>query len=186
MAEPPPARGLEGVFCEGEPSVVGPRRRALERLRGHVRRADLSRGDLRRAARGARRRRPRDHARRGHRGLRGRLQVTAACSRSSAPTGSSTPRSARILIGGAVGAAIAGMQPVCEMQFVDFVACAFDQLVNVAGSRTATPGSGPHRRARALRGRGARGPLSLAEPRGLVHPRRGSRSSAPARTTRRA
>ena len=29
--------------------------------------------------------------------------------------------------------AIVGMRPVCEMQFADFVACAFDQLVNVAG-----------------------------------------------------
>jgi 2-oxoisovalerate dehydrogenase E1 component beta subunit len=37
------------------------------------------------------------------------------------------------MIGGAVGAAIVGMRPVCEMQFADFVACGFDQLVNVAG-----------------------------------------------------
>jgi 2-oxoisovalerate dehydrogenase E1 component beta subunit len=37
------------------------------------------------------------------------------------------------IIGGAVGAAIVGMRPVCEMQFADFVACAFDQIVNVAG-----------------------------------------------------
>ncbi|MBS1861912.1 MAG: alpha-ketoacid dehydrogenase subunit beta [Actinobacteria bacterium] len=37
------------------------------------------------------------------------------------------------IIGSAVGAAIAGMRPVCEMQFSDFVACGFDQLVNVAG-----------------------------------------------------
>ena len=37
------------------------------------------------------------------------------------------------MIGGAVGAAIVGMRPICEMQFADFVACGFDQLVNVAG-----------------------------------------------------
>jgi 2-oxoisovalerate dehydrogenase E1 component beta subunit len=44
-----------------------------------------------------------------------------------------TPISEEAIIGGAVGAAIVGMRPVCEMQFADFVSCAFDQLVNVAG-----------------------------------------------------
>ena len=43
-----------------------------------------------------------------------------------------TPISEEAMIGGAVGAAIVGMRPVCEMQFADFVACGFDQLVNVA------------------------------------------------------
>ena len=33
----------------------------------------------------------------------------------------------------AIGAAVVGMRPVCEMQFADFIACGFDQLVNVAG-----------------------------------------------------
>lgn len=37
------------------------------------------------------------------------------------------------IIGTAVGAAIGGLRPVCEMQFSDFIACGFDQLVNVAG-----------------------------------------------------
>jgi 2-oxoisovalerate dehydrogenase E1 component beta subunit len=44
-----------------------------------------------------------------------------------------TPISEEAIIGGAVGAAIVGMRPICEMQFADFVSCAFDQLVNVAG-----------------------------------------------------
>jgi len=44
-----------------------------------------------------------------------------------------TPIAEAGIIGSAVGAAIAGMRPVCEMQFSDFVACGFDQLVNVAG-----------------------------------------------------
>ncbi|MGE4427675.1 MAG: alpha-ketoacid dehydrogenase subunit beta, partial [Solirubrobacteraceae bacterium] len=35
--------------------------------------------------------------------------------------------------GTSVGAALAGLRPVCEMQFSDFVACGFDQLVYVAG-----------------------------------------------------
>ncbi|HEX4034817.1 MAG TPA: alpha-ketoacid dehydrogenase subunit beta [Solirubrobacteraceae bacterium] len=44
-----------------------------------------------------------------------------------------TPISEEAMIGGAVGAAIVGMRPVCEMQFADFVACGFDPLVNIAG-----------------------------------------------------
>lgn len=43
-----------------------------------------------------------------------------------------TPLAENSIIGAAVGAAIAGMKPVCEMQFSDFIACGFDQLVNVA------------------------------------------------------
>jgi pyruvate/2-oxoglutarate/acetoin dehydrogenase E1 component len=44
-----------------------------------------------------------------------------------------TPISEEAIVGGAIGAAVVGMRPVCEMQFADFVACAFDQIVNVAG-----------------------------------------------------
>jgi pyruvate/2-oxoglutarate/acetoin dehydrogenase E1 component len=44
-----------------------------------------------------------------------------------------TPIAEAGIIGTAIGAAIAGLRPVCEMQFADFVACGFDQLVNVAG-----------------------------------------------------
>jgi 2-oxoisovalerate dehydrogenase E1 component beta subunit len=44
-----------------------------------------------------------------------------------------TPIAEASIIGTAVGAAVAGLRPVCEMQFSDFVACGFDQLVNVAG-----------------------------------------------------
>jgi 2-oxoisovalerate dehydrogenase E1 component beta subunit len=42
------------------------------------------------------------------------------------------PLAENIIIGAAVGAAVEGMKPVCEMQFADFIACGFDQLVNVA------------------------------------------------------
>jgi pyruvate/2-oxoglutarate/acetoin dehydrogenase E1 component len=42
------------------------------------------------------------------------------------------PLAENIIIGAAVGAAAEGMRPVCEMQFADFIACGFDQLVNVA------------------------------------------------------
>jgi 2-oxoisovalerate dehydrogenase E1 component beta subunit len=44
-----------------------------------------------------------------------------------------TPLAETAIIGTAVGAAVVGMRPVCEMQFADFIACGFDQLVNVAG-----------------------------------------------------
>jgi 2-oxoisovalerate dehydrogenase E1 component beta subunit len=43
-----------------------------------------------------------------------------------------TPLAEQAIIGAAVGAAIEGMKPVAEMQFADFIACGFDQLVNVA------------------------------------------------------
>ena len=43
-----------------------------------------------------------------------------------------TPLAENTIIGAAVGAAVEGLKPVCEMQFSDFIACGFDQLVNVA------------------------------------------------------
>jgi 2-oxoisovalerate dehydrogenase E1 component beta subunit len=42
------------------------------------------------------------------------------------------PLAENAIIGTAVGAAVEGFRPVCEMQFADFIACGFDQLVNVA------------------------------------------------------
>ncbi|HHT9127877.1 MAG TPA: alpha-ketoacid dehydrogenase subunit beta [Candidatus Wujingus californicus] len=43
-----------------------------------------------------------------------------------------TPLSESGFTGAAIGAALVGMRPVAEMQFADFISCAFDQLVNVA------------------------------------------------------
>ncbi len=43
-----------------------------------------------------------------------------------------TPLAEAAIVGCAVGAAVEGLRPVCEMQFADFIACGFDQLVNVA------------------------------------------------------
>ena len=43
-----------------------------------------------------------------------------------------TPLAENAIIGAAVGAALEGLRPVCEMQFADFISCGFDQLVNVA------------------------------------------------------
>jgi pyruvate/2-oxoglutarate/acetoin dehydrogenase E1 component len=44
-----------------------------------------------------------------------------------------TPLAESGIVGTAIGAAVVGMRPVCEMQFADFISCGFDQLVNVAG-----------------------------------------------------
>jgi len=43
-----------------------------------------------------------------------------------------TPISEAAIVGGAVGAALMGMRPVAEMQFMDFISCGFDQIVNMA------------------------------------------------------
>ena len=43
-----------------------------------------------------------------------------------------TPISEAAIVGASVGAALMGLRPVAEMQFIDFISCAFDQLTNVA------------------------------------------------------
>jgi 2-oxoisovalerate dehydrogenase E1 component beta subunit len=43
-----------------------------------------------------------------------------------------TPIAESALVGAAVGAALLGLRPVVEMQFADFIVCAFDQIVNMA------------------------------------------------------
>ncbi len=43
-----------------------------------------------------------------------------------------TPMSEAAIIGSAVGAALMGMRPIAEMQFIDFITCGFDQIINMA------------------------------------------------------
>ena len=57
-----------------------------------------------------------------------------------------TPISESAIVGISVGAALRGYRPVAEMQFADFISCAFDQIVNQAatlryryGGRAALP-----------------------------------------------
>lgn len=45
-----------------------------------------------------------------------------------------SPISEAAIVGAAIGAALNGMRPVAEMQFMDFVTCGFNQIVNVAGT----------------------------------------------------
>ncbi|MEW6721391.1 MAG: transketolase C-terminal domain-containing protein, partial [Thermodesulfobacteriota bacterium] len=57
-----------------------------------------------------------------------------------------TPISESLIIGAGVGLAVQGMRPILEMQFIDFISCGFDQIVNNAatlryrhGGQTACP-----------------------------------------------
>jgi 2-oxoisovalerate dehydrogenase E1 component beta subunit len=43
-----------------------------------------------------------------------------------------TPISESAIVGAAIGAALVGMRPIAEMQFIDFISCAFDQIINFA------------------------------------------------------
>jgi len=43
-----------------------------------------------------------------------------------------TPISESAMVGAAIGAAMMGMLPVVEMQFIDFISCAFNQIINGA------------------------------------------------------
>jgi 2-oxoisovalerate dehydrogenase E1 component beta subunit len=45
-----------------------------------------------------------------------------------------TPISETAIIGVATGAALLGMRPIAEMQFMDFISCGFDQIVNEAAT----------------------------------------------------
>ena len=56
------------------------------------------------------------------------------------------PISESLIVGGGVGLAVQGMRPILEMQFIDFISCGFDQIVNTAatlryrhGGQTACP-----------------------------------------------
>ena len=57
-----------------------------------------------------------------------------------------TPISESLIIGAGVGLAVQGMRPILELQFIDFISCGFDQIVNTAatlryrhGGQTACP-----------------------------------------------
>jgi 2-oxoisovalerate dehydrogenase E1 component beta subunit len=52
------------------------------------------------------------------------------------------PLSETAIVGGATGAAMMGLRPVAEMQFADFISCAYDHLVTIAAKqhwRASTP-----------------------------------------------
>src|SRR5216683_2511356 len=43
-----------------------------------------------------------------------------------------TPISESAIVGAAIGASLMGLRPVAEIQFADFITCAYDQIVNFA------------------------------------------------------
>src|SRR6184192_4271500 len=51
------------------------------------------------------------------------------------------PLSETAIVAGATGAAIMGMRPVAEMQFADFVSCAWDHLVTIAAKQRCRAGT---------------------------------------------
>jgi pyruvate/2-oxoglutarate/acetoin dehydrogenase E1 component len=53
-----------------------------------------------------------------------------------------TPISESAIVGAACGAAMMGMRPVAEMQFIDFISCAFDMLTNYAAKSRYRQGIG--------------------------------------------
>lgn len=52
------------------------------------------------------------------------------------------PISEQAIVGSAIGASYAGMRPVCEIQFIDFIACCFDMLTNFAATSRYRNGAG--------------------------------------------
>ena len=75
------------------------------------------------------------------------------------------------MLGVCVGAALAGQRPIGEMQFNDFVATGFNQLVNNAAKiRYRWGGERADGGAHAVGRAAARGAVPLAEHRGVVLP----------------
>jgi len=53
-----------------------------------------------------------------------------------------TPISESAIVGAAIGAAYMGLRPIAEMQFIDFISCAFDQITNFAAKSRYRWGAG--------------------------------------------
>jgi len=53
-----------------------------------------------------------------------------------------TPISESAIVGAAIGASLLGMRPIAEMQFIDFISCAFDQITNFAAETRYRWGAG--------------------------------------------
>ena len=98
-----------------------------------------------------------------------------------------TPISEGAIVGAAVGAAMAGMRPVAEMQYGDFVFCAMDQVVNQA-AKMHYMSNGQVQRADGAAAAGrriaARRPARAVD-RGLVHAHAGPEGRLPVDALRR-
>lgn len=68
-----------------------------------------------------------------------------------------TPIAEAAIIGAACGAAMMGLRPVAEMQFIDFISCGFDMLTNYAANSRYRQGIGVPMVVRGPSGAGVRG-----------------------------
>ena len=68
-----------------------------------------------------------------------------------------TPIAEGAIVGAAIGAALLGMRPIAEMQFIDFISCAFDQITNFAAKNRYRWGAGVPMVVRGPCGGGVRG-----------------------------
>jgi pyruvate/2-oxoglutarate/acetoin dehydrogenase E1 component len=68
-----------------------------------------------------------------------------------------TPIAEGAIVGAAIGAALMGMRPVAEMQFIDFISCGFDMLTNFAAKNRYRWGAGVPMVVRGPCGGGVRG-----------------------------
>ncbi|MCU0241303.1 MAG: alpha-ketoacid dehydrogenase subunit beta [Vicinamibacteria bacterium] len=92
-----------------------------------------------------------------------------------------TPVSESAIIGAAIGAALMGMRPVVEIQFADFLWCAYDLLVNYAATSRFRWGQGVPMVVRMPAGAGGRGgPFHSQSPEARLMPNPGLKIVAPA------
>lgn len=92
-----------------------------------------------------------------------------------------TPISESAIVGAAIGAALMGMRPIAEMQFIDFIALGFNQLVNYAAKSRYRWGGGVPIVVRGPSGGGVRGgPFHSQNPEGYFMNVPGLKIVAPA------
>ena len=92
-----------------------------------------------------------------------------------------TPISEIAIVGAASGAALMGMRPIAEMQFIDFITCAYDILVNFAATSRYRVGSACPIVVRGPAGGGVHGgPFHSLNPEAMFMNRPGLKIVAPA------
>jgi len=91
-----------------------------------------------------------------------------------------TPISEIAIVGAASGAALMGMRPIAEMQFIDFITCAYDILVNFAATSRYRVGSACPIVVRGPAGAGVHGgPFHSLSPEGMFLNRPGLKIVSP-------
>jgi pyruvate/2-oxoglutarate/acetoin dehydrogenase E1 component len=91
-----------------------------------------------------------------------------------------TPISEIAIVGAASGAALMGMRPIAEMQFIDFITCAYDMLVNFTATSRYRVGSSCPIVVRGPAGGGVRGgPFHSLNPEAMFMNRPGLKIVAP-------